>query len=71
MRTYLGDKILRLKNIIIISVILVLFAYSIPALMMVYSDIKGFIMMEEATAESKEGFDSNQFSALLNLMLIN
>jgi hypothetical protein len=55
---------LRLKNIIIISVILVLFAYSIPALMMIYSDVKGFIMMKEATAESKAGFDNSRFSAL-------
>jgi hypothetical protein len=64
---------LRLKNIVIITVILVLFAYSIPALMMVYDDIKTTMkaatIMEEATAESKAGFDNNsqsqsQFSAL-------
>jgi len=56
----------------IISVILVPFAYSIPALMMVYSDIKGFIGMAEATAESKERFDNSQFSALFVILkLVN
>jgi hypothetical protein len=56
----------------IISVILVPFAYSIPALMMVYSDIKGFIAMAEATAGSKARFDNSQFSALFVILkLVN
>jgi hypothetical protein len=49
----------RKKQIIIIVLVLVLFAYSIPALMMIY-DIKTMI---RASAES-EFDDISQFSAL-------